>query len=106
MGYTQVKVGDQILLCSDGLSDLISDAELNKVLMMAKSSTEACQKLVELAKARGGHDNITSIVIRLHKITDDDGDRQPMFLKLPQPAPPPTSPPPSSEPPAESEEPS
>jgi len=102
IGYTQVKVGDQILLCSDGLSDMISDAEINTVLLTAKSATEACQKLVELAKARGGHDNITSIVIRLLESTDDDGDRQPEFLKLPMPAPPPTSPPPSSEQPAES----
>ena len=104
MGYTQVRVGDQILLCSDGLTDLLDDPDINKVLLSAKNATVACTKLIEVAKSRGGHDNITCIVIRLHDGAGGDANREPAFMKLPKPAPPPTSPPPSEVPQVESED--
>jgi protein phosphatase len=58
--------GDQILLCSDGLTDLVHDLELKRVLADAPTAQSACYRLTELAKDRGGHDNITCIVARLH----------------------------------------
>lgn len=66
LSYAMVDVGDQVLLCTDGLTDLVKDPELADVLEEAASAREACEKLVELAKARGGHDNITAVVLRLH----------------------------------------
>lgn len=59
-----VRAGDCFVLCSDGLSDPVSDDEIKQ----AVSSTQpvsACEQLVALAKERGGHDNITVVVLKL-----------------------------------------
>ena len=56
--------GDRLLLCSDGLTSLVADAELARVL--AGTSVErAAQELVRLANERGGYDNITALVVEL-----------------------------------------
>lgn len=52
--------GDWIVLCSDGLCDLVSDEELPELLEYS-SPEEACARLVQVALDRGGHDNITTI---------------------------------------------
>jgi serine/threonine protein phosphatase PrpC len=54
--------GDKILMCSDGLTDLVEDHELKEALE-EQSPEEAVQSLVSLARARGGHDNITAIIL-------------------------------------------
>jgi protein phosphatase len=54
--------GDQVLLCSDGLTDLVSDDEIDEALRKA-SAAEAADSLVVLARARGGHDNITTVLL-------------------------------------------
>lgn len=59
----QLKQGDILLLCSDGLSNLITAAEM-LFFNEALEPFSACQKLVDVAKQRGGHDNITVIVGR------------------------------------------
>jgi protein phosphatase len=53
--------GDRLLLCTDGLSDLVEDRTLGEVLGSADNATAACQRLLDLALARGGHDNITAV---------------------------------------------
>lgn len=55
---------DVLLLCSDGLYSLVSEAEIAQVVTMFEPQG-ACVKLVELAKARGGYDNITVAIIPL-----------------------------------------
>ncbi|MES2644218.1 MAG: protein phosphatase 2C domain-containing protein [Myxococcota bacterium] len=52
---------DVLLLCSDGLYDLLSDEEI-AALMAGTDPATAAQRLVDAANARGGHDNITVIV--------------------------------------------
>ena len=59
--------GDYILLCSDGLTDLVSDDEINSSIDKYPLD-EAIDSLVKLANSRGGHDNITIIGI---KVPDD-----------------------------------
>lgn len=54
--------GDQILLCSDGLTDLVEDHEILETLDSA-SPAEAVSRLVDQARSRGGHDNITVVVV-------------------------------------------
>lgn len=63
-GMTSVENGDTLLLSSDGLHGLVEDDEL---LAHASDSDldRACGALVDLAKARGGHDNITVILARI-----------------------------------------
>jgi len=57
--------GDDIfLLCSDGLTNLVSDEELLEIVK-EKSPKEACEKLIQLANNRGGHDNITIQILKV-----------------------------------------
>ncbi|HJQ33975.1 MAG TPA: Stp1/IreP family PP2C-type Ser/Thr phosphatase [Pyrinomonadaceae bacterium] len=53
------RVGDKYLLCSDGLYDLVRDEEIAAVLTESKDIHAAGERLIALAKERGGHDNIT-----------------------------------------------
>jgi protein phosphatase len=57
--------GDQFLLCTDGLTEMIDDEIIARVLREAASAQSACQSLTDLALAAGGHDNITTILARL-----------------------------------------
>lgn len=57
-----LEAGDQVLVCTDGLTDLVSDDEIRRALLKG-SPDESTSALVVLARARGGHDNITTIVI-------------------------------------------
>ena len=52
--------GDMYLLCSDGLSDLVRDEEIQEALL-SKPFEQVCGDLVRLALRRGGNDNITVI---------------------------------------------
>jgi PPM family protein phosphatase len=56
--------GDFLLLCSDGLTDLVEDAEI-LAAMKTKSLKSALDGLIELANERGGHDNITLVVLEM-----------------------------------------
>lgn len=58
----RVSTGDQFLLVSDGLHDLVTDEEMCAVLLDLPPDI-ACQRLIDLAKARGGYDNITVGVV-------------------------------------------
>jgi protein phosphatase len=55
--------GDAFLLCSDGLCDLVEDHEILEVVG-SMPAAQAVGKLVDLANARGGHDNITVLILR------------------------------------------
>jgi protein phosphatase len=56
--------GDIFLLCSDGLSSMLSDEEIRQTLSEQSQEPEkACRKLVDQANDRGGDDNITVIVL-------------------------------------------
>ncbi len=103
-----LRAGDQILLCSDGLSDLVRDAEIQACLREATSLPSACSALIELAKIRGGHDNITTVM--LQAVGPDEAFDEPAYLRLPPiaadalaaataPPPPPPPPPPNVLPP-------
>jgi protein phosphatase len=60
----QLKEGDLLLLCSDGLTDLVNDDEIAGALT-TQPLQEASESLIELANSRGGHDNITLIGIQV-----------------------------------------
>ncbi len=60
--HRDVEDGDRLLLCSDGLTKVASEADIAATLKAHPSSDAACRALVELALARGGPDNITVIV--------------------------------------------
>ena len=56
--------GDQLLVCTDGLTDMLDDRLIASVLKDSKSAERASRNLVDLALANGGLDNITVIVTR------------------------------------------
>lgn len=56
--------GDQILLCTDGLTDMLEDDEISTILQGSESPGVACKKLVDAAKLAGGRDNITVAIGR------------------------------------------
>jgi serine/threonine protein phosphatase PrpC len=58
---------DQILLCSDGLTDLVEDSEIHEALQN-QTPREAVISLVDLARERGGHDNITVVLLVVPKL--------------------------------------
>jgi PPM family protein phosphatase len=57
-----VRLGDTFVLCSDGLHDLVNDSEI-RVVVSSSPPKDACRKLVQMAKERGGYDNITVAVV-------------------------------------------
>ncbi len=56
--------GDTFILCSDGLSDEVGPQDLLRVLAPWPPCPDATRQLVDLANARGGHDNITVVAVR------------------------------------------
>ena len=60
--HRQLAPGDRIMMCSDGLTGMATDAEIADILAVARTSEGACRALVDLALERGGRDNVTVIV--------------------------------------------
>jgi protein phosphatase len=55
--------GDQILLCSDGLSDMVSEADMLAILTTAEAPSVAADQLIAAANRAGGNDNISVVLI-------------------------------------------
>jgi protein phosphatase len=64
------KDGDVYLLCSDGLSGMVSDQAMAEILSGASSLDDAARALIDAANANGGKDNITAVVFR---VAEDEG---------------------------------
>jgi len=60
----ELQKGDLLLMCSDGLTDRLTDAELCQQLSGQGSLDELCRSIVDSANAAGGEDNITAILLR------------------------------------------
>ena len=57
--------GDLILLCSDGLTEMVSDEQITSILHTQQQPETACKRLVDEANQRGGKDNISVIVAQI-----------------------------------------
>lgn len=64
-GEFKIKSKDQILLCTDGLTNMVSEAEISEILGSKLTVQEKCQQLIDHANAAGGIDNITVQIIDL-----------------------------------------
>jgi PPM family protein phosphatase len=60
--YVDLREGDTLLVCSDGLSGMVRADEMREVLLSNREPFDACKELVDRANRAGGHDNITVIV--------------------------------------------
>lgn len=61
------QVGDILLLCSDGLTEELSDEEIIHHLQAGSNLQESAQNLIEAAKNNGGHDNITLVLVQVRE---------------------------------------
>ncbi|MEW6494459.1 MAG: PP2C family serine/threonine-protein phosphatase, partial [Cyanobacteriota bacterium] len=60
-----IQPGDRLLLCSDGLTEELSDDLISSYLQPDLSNEQAAIKLVEAAKEKGGRDNITVVIVEI-----------------------------------------
>ncbi len=60
----ELQVGDQLLLCSDGLTDRVKDSEICQILSTPGSPEQRCQELIDSANQSGGDDNITVVLLQ------------------------------------------
>ena len=81
----ELRDGDLLLLCSDGLYDLVKDEEIAE-LGSEDEPAEAAQRLVDLANRRGGHDNITVTIVRYGAAAKRVGGARKTDLDEPGPA--------------------
>ncbi|MBU0986998.1 MAG: protein phosphatase 2C domain-containing protein [Proteobacteria bacterium] len=66
----EIRQGDILVICSDGLSDNVSPEEIRDIVVKQKPD-QACRSLVNLSNSRRGHDNITVIVLKISGIAED-----------------------------------
>ena len=59
----ELRPGDMILLCSDGLTNMVEDEEIKEIVMEQKNIVEKAEKLINTANENGGKDNITVVLI-------------------------------------------
>ncbi|WP_437493091.1 protein phosphatase 2C domain-containing protein [Sorangium sp. So ce1014] len=76
----RIQLGDAFLLCSDGLSGMVSEQQMLDVLDITQDPQEACELLIEMANDAGGTDNISALIIRIQPEAQDE--RQPDSAEL------------------------
>lgn len=59
----EIEEGDTVLMCSDGLTNMVEDEEIRNIVMGQRDTVEKAEKLVAVANQNGGKDNITVIII-------------------------------------------
>ena len=60
--HVQMEPGDRLLLCTDGLTEMVADEDITGVLQHTAAPQDACDRLVALALDKGGKDNVTVIL--------------------------------------------
>ncbi len=80
--HDEPTIGDVYLLCSDGLSGMVSDEEIQKIVGGAPDIRDACKKLIQKANESGGEDNATVVLIKIEEApegaTDDPASDKPV----------------------------
>lgn len=62
--HVVLQPGDQLLLCTDGLTDMVDEAQISAILAQSSPSQTICNELVDAALAGGGKDNVTVVLGR------------------------------------------
>jgi protein phosphatase len=76
----EMAIGDQLILCSDGLTLHLRPDEIARIAKSETSPDNIARKLVELTNERGGKDNVSVIVIAVH--AQEDGDAKTSFTQI------------------------
>lgn len=69
----QVQPGDLYLMCSDGLTDMVDDAEISNILEGSSSMEQKADRLVSVANEHGGRDNITVLLVQVDAVSEKRG---------------------------------
>jgi protein phosphatase len=80
LGLRELRTGDRYLICSDGLSPVVSTKAIGAVLATAADPAEAARQLVALAEEAGGPDNVSVIVIEVRDPGRGSADVEPVTL--------------------------
>ncbi|HYX23292.1 MAG TPA: Stp1/IreP family PP2C-type Ser/Thr phosphatase [Thermoanaerobaculia bacterium] len=70
----EVQAGDLFLLCSDGLTGMLSDADIRDRLASGRSLHEICRTLITDSNARGGIDNVTVVLLSVEEGEEEEGE--------------------------------
>jgi PPM family protein phosphatase len=81
-----VRAGDILLLCSDGLTTMISEDRVTEILSEAGSLEGTAAALIDAANEAGGRDNITVVLFRLEEVGEEGQADQPTMVGVPSPA--------------------
>ncbi len=76
------EAGDVILLCSDGLTGMVNDPEIERILGSSQRLDEAAGRLIDAANAAGGEDNVSAVLLRMAVRDEDDTDPAPVARVL------------------------
>lgn len=71
---TDLQNGDLLLMCTDGLSDLLGDGEIADFILQKGTLEEKVKRLIDNAKDRGGHDNITVVMLEVKETKHSESD--------------------------------
>lgn len=70
----ETRLGDLYILCSDGLSGLVSDEQMHNIVTSSRTLDDACRELIDRANFFGGTDNITAVLAR---VEDGEASEEP-----------------------------
>jgi protein phosphatase len=70
------QLGDVYLLCSDGLSGMLTDEQILDVVGSSGDTNEICRRLIEKANENGGEDNITALVVRFDDAPSEEAEER------------------------------
>lgn len=70
----EISNGDMILLCTDGLTNMVEDEDIRRIVLSQRDIVERTEKLIETANQNGGRDNITVVLLEPFSETDANED--------------------------------
>lgn len=73
---------EKILICSDGITDMISDEDLESIMIDNEDALECAEKLLKTALSNGGEDNTTVMVFSILKETQEEVDERSIFERV------------------------
>lgn len=78
-----LRAGDRLLLCSDGLTNMVPEKTIGSILMRHPDPADACNELIDNANENGGRDNVTCVVIQYGELPATDGKKRAVRVKRP-----------------------
>jgi serine/threonine protein phosphatase PrpC len=78
-----VRAGDVLLLCSDGLTSMVSEERISEIIAARRELSATAQELIDEANAAGGRDNITVVLVRLEEAREQLPEQPTQAMAMP-----------------------